>query len=319
MMGSHWRGAFVVGFGGVAQLLALTCAEPKPRAAPPSPVVVPPTGTSSTPLAAAVSSAPAVSAQRPPLVASTTPGKVQCGSGSCDTASEVCCISGADEHCVPKTGVHSPCGAGVEERDCDEAADCASGERCCHAFDYTDECELTELWRCSNASCGDMPDSTWELCLLGSSCPSGPCKQRNGESSSTHGYCPLDNRTLNCGNVTCGAGEACCWDTVTRTGRCVSDGECGGNNPWRLFVCQHASECDSGSDCVNSSGSAFSQVFTCHDTKCSAMTLYLGPYLCDSKSDCPPGIFTGDPPQELPVKGCAHLPEYPPGVKACRY
>jgi hypothetical protein len=63
-----------------------------------------------------------------------SPGKVTCGSTTCDTATDYCCAgtNGAGT-CEPLNG--GTCASGVEV-ECDETADCASGNVCCQQDAY---------------------------------------------------------------------------------------------------------------------------------------------------------------------------------------
>lgn len=330
-------GFLVVSVGLAFPWVTLTCAQPTvqpapvPAASTPKPAVTVSASTPSAKPAASTAVPASASASAPvPLPASsatTTPGRVQCITTSCDTSKEICCATEGQGRCIPKAGASAarPCAEGEAERHCDEAADCTSGDHCCQVFDHNDSCDLTERWQCSKVRCGSTADSTWELCLLGSTCASGACKRKTGdESVASQGYCPLQTHGLSCGNATCGAGEACCWDAKARKGKCTSNGTCGeGSSPQavsRLFACQHPNNCDGRFTCVNSTGSSSNEEYTCQDIKCHSMTLFLGPYVCDKAKDCPPRIWIGNPPPaEYRLKGCVHRPDDPPGVKTCEY
>lgn len=67
---------------------------------------------------------------------SCDPGKVTCGNASCDLAKQFCCIddAGAKQTCdnyPPDSGPPPPNGCNGTKVDCDEAADCPSGQVCC--------------------------------------------------------------------------------------------------------------------------------------------------------------------------------------------
>ncbi len=64
------------------------------------------------------------------------PGKVTCGNTSCDLTKQFCCIddAGTKQTCdnyPPDTGPPPPNGCNGTKVDCDEAADCPSGQVCC--------------------------------------------------------------------------------------------------------------------------------------------------------------------------------------------
>ena len=185
-------------------------------------------------------------------------------------------------------------------------------------------CEGTDRWRCTTDGCGSSTDASEEVCLPGSDCSNGPCSLRPDRMPSPlEGLCPLHTPALPCGAVTCQPGEACCWDVVTKQGRCATDGNCdppvGSGHAYRLYTCRRPSDCGPGLECFNGTGSSVYEQYLCDRSACSLLTLVLGPILCDQIADCPFEVVRGDPPQTFRVKACQHEADDPPGVKSCAY
>lgn len=67
----------------------------------------------------------------------STPGKITCGdAGDCNTPTQACCQSGQGLSTYACIAANAQCGNGVAppqeiRRECEEAADCNAGERCC--------------------------------------------------------------------------------------------------------------------------------------------------------------------------------------------
>ena len=101
------------------------------------------------------------------------PGKIFCGSKSCDAKSEDCCV---DTHtgsatCAPKGTCSGSTTAGLG---CDEAADCAAGEVCC--FTASGVTPTGSLCQTGPCPLGDFSQSCrgTEECAAGN-CVEGSC------------------------------------------------------------------------------------------------------------------------------------------------
>ncbi|MGO9839345.1 MAG: hypothetical protein ACLP1X_34625 [Polyangiaceae bacterium] len=93
-----------------------------------------------------------------------SPGKVSCGSTTCDTATDYCCAgtNGAGT-CEPLNG--GTCASGVKV-ECDETADCASGDVCCQQDAYGPHSATCE------ASC---PTGYFQVCRSNAECTPQTC------------------------------------------------------------------------------------------------------------------------------------------------
>jgi hypothetical protein len=294
----------------VVLALAVTCGPPAPveppaassaRAAEPAPLPLP---------TASASVEPPAPSARPARVSvgPTTPGKVQCDTTICDSATEVCCFAGGAGRCVAKpppgfegvspccaASATGSCGEFTVERTCDETADCPSGERCCGGYQgegsfRSERCE---------AKCRE------ERCLPGSTCGNGnTCPANERELGS---YCPLRTKAPRCGASVCAANEVCCWNREGDHGRCAAQCESGVET---TFECTSPAQCD-GLQC--------NRVNVHPHHRCGGNGFELA-ILCDKLADCPKhmsslGWQDGSPR----AVRCAHAPGLPTGAKQCVY
>lgn len=286
----------------------------------PDPVVVLPSASANDEVVA--SAAPSA---KPPVThtAGTTPGLVRCGKVDCKLGSEVCCMDG-DEigACVP-AGAGAKCAEGTLERRCDESADCKPDELCRLEKTLAEGCGGPERWACAPRRAPNGAPTTGEVCLSGGTCSTGACKTY-GDPASATGECPAETPPQACGPLRCKAGEACCWNGKTRTGACVAaDAECdsGDTSPdavSSLYACERASECEPGLACYSNLGNPMLEIFQCRPSRCSATTLIDGPFLCDTKADCPPDVADAIGGSYM-LTGCLPDNARPPGVKTCQY
>lgn len=229
-------------------------AQPDPSPPPPQPAPLQP---------AAPVPSPSLGLWRPPPPLldrrSSTPGKIQCETLNCDLATEVCCHDDSKHlaRCVPKGGPAPLCGPREQLRACDESSDCSGGARCCRE-DHTgaDGCEMGERWVCNPSGCGQSGDPSAELCLPGSTCARGACRE-NETRSYLQGLCPADTPPMACGAKRCAAGEFCCWTSIPRRGTCVKNtDDCPMSyeqgHSRKLFFCQSPADCATG-ECFNTS------------------------------------------------------------------
>jgi hypothetical protein len=136
--------------------------------------------------------------------AAPDPGKLACGSETCDVPGSVCCFSsiapgGAADHCEPNA---TACGA--PNVHCDETADCASGQVCCTGTAVLPRDASVEGFEASTCM-----DAT-----------SAPCIERPGVGSSSIQVCKSDSECKN--------GKACvvqsCFGRTLQT--CGADPSC---------------------------------------------------------------------------------------------
>lgn len=134
----------------------------------------------------------------------------------------------------------------------------------------------------------------------------------------------MDTPSLACGPLRCKAGQACCWNKKTQTGECVaSDAVCdahdasieGGSS---LYACERGSECEPGFACYSNLGTPMIEDFQCRPQRCSATTMIDGPFLCETKADCPPDVADASGASHK-LTGCLPDTARPPGVKTCQY
>ncbi|MBI5478099.1 MAG: hypothetical protein HY906_04545 [Deltaproteobacteria bacterium] len=94
------------------------------------------------------------------------PGLLGCGSEACTTATQLCCIAdNGTVGCVPDS---AHC-AGLE-RACDEAADCAGGDRCCVPM----TARVFPAYRTQCApDCSTSHGFFFQVCKTSSECPTG--------------------------------------------------------------------------------------------------------------------------------------------------
>lgn len=320
-----WAVLGVAACSAPSQAPEVTTLDVATSAVVPSSSVAPPVGASAAPTAVTVATP---TASLP--VRSATPGKVQCETVDCDLATELCCLdeSSGKGRCVPKSPPGgAACGPGEQVRACDEGGDCGATGHCCRSQRRDDDCAATETWSCE-ASCGSSGEPTDELCLPGSSCARGSCQASKDIAGwPRQGACPADGPPIACGATTCAPGEACCWSSKTKKGRCLKSGEdCSPdyekNRPAHLFRCRSSADCSGDQECFSSTGNMLSHEFSCGTVRCNPMIGILGPYLCKTKSDCAPSITviaseTTDATYNL--TGCSQDPDYPPGIKVCKY
>ena len=321
---------------GAVMLTATTCVatppteptsvELSPRT---SAAASPTTGTDEASTASAAAHPPtapgtsASTAPTPPPVGSTTPNAIHCGTVACDLTKEICCFDSKVKvgRCLAKGLAQGtqPCGAGVQERHCDESRDCATGARCCRELDYDAQCQYTERWSCKAGKCGSRSGVSNEVCLAGSTCSNGAC--------TTYGYCPPDAARVSCGTVICNSGEGCCWDPAANQGTCVTDFQaCQPDyltyQRRQLIWCRGPRDCAPGFECFNYTGQILFEDYGCGHSRCHGMSGFLGPFLCDTRADCPK-VLQGVEDQHGrsntfrltacgPAKGL-------PGVKSCKY
>ncbi|MBI5534386.1 MAG: hypothetical protein HY898_16805 [Deltaproteobacteria bacterium] len=345
------RAAFVI----AAWAAISTCGSPTPEirnAAPPVPSAPPiersagsvnaPSASaapSAAPSASPPTSASAAASAGPPAapLRTTTPGKIQCETVDCDLATEICCVDVTEGRCLAKSKAvgPSPCLKGtflpaevskrmIQERRCDESADCRSGERCCEFAEYDDTCQPSTAarWRCAT-KCPSGREHSDEVCLRGSSCATGPCVVAPGVAESPlQGYCPGFTPELACGQSTCKGGDVCCWDPKAHTGRCAKPGTCNTKVETSEFACERPSDCGARFDCYNTTGMHGVEEYGCHQYRCSVNKLFAGPFLCDSAADCPVIVRHSGPTSSIkayaPVR-CRRSAEDPAGVKVCEY
>lgn len=254
--------------------------------------------------------------------AGTTPGHVRCGKVDCKLGSEICCLD-SDEvgTCVPQ-GANAKCADGAVDRRCDESADCKVDERCRSEVSRADDCLPTERWACAPKRASNGAATSGEVCLNGGTCSTGACKIY--DPASPTGECPMDTPALACGQNSCKAGQACCWNGKTRTGACVTadadcdSGDTGPDARSSLYACARTSDCEPGFGCYNNTGNPMAESFQCRPERCSVTTLIDGPHLCDAKADCPPDSVSLDG-SAYKLIGCLPDSARPPGVKTCQY
>jgi hypothetical protein len=302
--------------------------EPVFVVAMPTPAATQPVSAPPAPLTANPWVAPQVAAPEWLPIRSTTPGKIQCETLDCDLATEVCCFDESKKRarCVPNDGPSPLCDPDEQERACDESSDCTGGARCCREFRAGEDCGPSERWACHPLGCGRTGDPSNELCLPGSACAQGACRE-SGTRSDRQGLCPADTPPMACGSKRCAAGEFCCWTSKLRRGSCVkSADDCpyGVTDPShsrKLFFCQSPADCPS-KECFNATAIYFDQSFECGVSKCNVMSNFLGPRLCRSDADCPQEVELSA--GEMSVRthyftDCSADKDYPPGVKVCHY
>jgi hypothetical protein len=104
-----------------------------------------------------------------------TPGKLSCGTATCDTPSQECCYgtgSGSSETCVTSGGT---CAGNVQE--CAEKSDCPDGEICClkvtdTSGDFTITCQ-------AGTTCPAGGLANAQICTTNAECSTGKCAVYN--------------------------------------------------------------------------------------------------------------------------------------------
>jgi hypothetical protein len=197
--------------------------------------------------------------------------------------------------CCPRGGGYCGNNGVTVHRGCDEAADCAAGQRCC----------------ASGSGEGDLERDTCETeclserCLAGSTCLNGNlCSAEDGAAA---GSCPLQIKPPRCGGVTCKAGELCCWEE----GRARCAGSCA-EDAVAVLACTAPDQCAPYA-CHTYAGMAPPRY------TCGGEGFYSG-VLCQSQKDCPAHLSAlGSGPEAPKLRGCVPSRDLPPGVKECDY
>lgn len=297
--------------GGEHQTSSTTKPHPLPPPPPPPSPTAEPSAAASTSNAAA--SASAAEAAKDPFPAPTSNrGKIGCGAATCAVGAEKCCFvdAGPEESRAACAARNGPCpeqGLGIA-MECDEAADCKSGESCC----WMPGREGSESYRCAPRPCDGE-----EMCTRGGTCPTGMrCQDLQlSQRAATGGKCVVAEPGVECrvgGKKTRCGGETptCCWNPKRKTGQCqawkdacdVGDGKFGPQ-----LGCAGPSDCAGGRCCYVANASAGKEGSAC-------MNLCDGFFLCTQKSDCPAEDEDGNK-----LHGCDSAPDLPRGVKKCTY
>jgi hypothetical protein len=93
--------------------------------------------------------------------------------------------------------------------------------------------------------------------------------------------------SIHCGDMTCGAGQVCCWREVgpTLSGQCQAPGDaCAPNG--QIFACDSPEDCDGNACCGDAAGGS----------TCSAGDTCPVIELCVEIDDCEAGEMCCDPP-----------------------
>ena len=283
-------GSWVVGV-----LLAAGCAEGRPPAQ--TPVVT--------------ASAPTAASAQPPAVPPAragTPGRIGCGSETCDLDSQVCCAKsdGSGGHCAPRT--EQPCKDDELAKFCDESADCGRGSLCCRTYDCSGGCPAK--LDCEEKQC---QTEIAEACLPGGKCSPGfSCRLEPGK---TEGFCGMDDPGVECGGKRCsGKTPVCRWQFSTASGKCVADVD--GNlaapdDDIAWLGCANAKDC-AGYACGKMAEMPL-RAFSCA-TRGFAGDRYF-PILCATVADCPKhwGVAASDcaPPEAQQAPAFTRVCVYP--------
>ncbi|MEZ4219754.1 MAG: hypothetical protein R3B13_02415 [Polyangiaceae bacterium] len=260
-------GLFGLSFG-----LAAGCgsASPKPLA--------PQTGTASTAASSAAEEA------LPPR-STATPGRVQCGSASCDLSAEVCCTNGegVGKRCVPKPKDPNqvPCKNDEMEKHCDERSDCARGSVCCRTYDCSGGCP--PKFECEPTRC---QVEVSETCLGNDGCSEGfECK--SGGARDAPAFCELTHPGAPCGKKRCGGSTPICrTDASKATAACVAEvpDDLGPpDDSVAYYACASAADCG-GYACGKMAVMPY-RVFHCAAPGFAGDRFW--PILCAAVADCP--------------------------------
>jgi hypothetical protein len=106
---------------------------------------------------------------------------VKCGSDTCTGVTPICCRTLSNRHfCVAQPGdCNQDAGTGPFDftfyDECDDAADCASGQICCSS--YNKGFNILMEARCVSAACGppDGPPFSLQVCAKDCECRKGTC------------------------------------------------------------------------------------------------------------------------------------------------
>jgi hypothetical protein len=240
----------------------------------------------------------------------TTPGAILCGDTLCRLGTEVCCenLHAGVAQCVPRPSNPDAYACGgvrdaIDEKHCDEMADCPGGKSCCATWGCSGGCPPVHV--CTDVPCWHGP---LEQCLPGGACSARfRCVVEHGMRTGT---CRYERAGVACGDKRCSGEEPlCCWNAKTRRGTCAADcPEDPGGDTWRL-ACTSPDDCG-GYPCADFAISPTRPV--------SCMGSYnvpdqSGVVFCRSIRDCPKMNMLGKP------RACVPDPTFPGAAKTCRF
>lgn len=296
----------------LALLTSVACARPEP----PAPVATTPLAPKAAPRESTTQkSAPTAVVVPAPPVVKASPGRVACGSTSCDTTHQVCCngarcIEHADVQAwvkahPNKARYHRLMGDGCpmagewsnEAAACDDAGDCSDGKACC------EQGRGSEYWAfaCEASPCE-------QVCSGPGSCTPGyHCEYDKNATGAVRGKCRFTAAKVSCGTQTCGGDKPfCCEPTQSDIDEeppilphCRAAAEsCEGSS--RRLECRQNTDCGDNRKCCGLNRG---------ETLCLAScTVRLGDRpTCKRLTDCPKDA-------ELVPKSCAGT-----GIKYCEY
>jgi len=109
-----------------------------------------------------------------------------------------------------------------------------------------------------------------------------------------------------CGAVSCGDGQACCWNSDRQQGRCAVADSCDLQASEATLSCGSPADCPDGECCQSPLGTLSCQPRgTCVQS--------MGATLCNQVTDC--GLIAAS----IKAQSCSERPKYPPGMKFCSY
>jgi hypothetical protein len=286
----------------IAPVVGVACDVPPPpnprSVAAVAPVVAQPVAASATATVAPASS---------PSVVAATPGRIPCGSTTCDTTRQICCNA---ERCIDHAEVeawmrahpekrYGPLGGGCpvaghwayQAAACDDADDCPAGQACCE-------------WGRGSESVSTVcaPPPCMQICSAPKGCtPDYRCEMDPDPRGIIKGYCRHTAAKVTCADQTCsGQKHICCnprqdvIDDGLATGpHCISDAEsCVGMR----IACRRNTDCGGGRRCC---------ALNLGDTMCmGSCSILLGDRpLCETIADCPAT-------EQLVPKSCSGVCEY---------
>ena len=249
---------------------------------------------------------PRPGAQPPAQVplATSTPGRLQCNTTTCDLATEACCLNESQGlgYCIPK-GEQNQCREADTRAQCDENEDCPGKQVCCPYWGCSGGCPPEQV--CQDAPC----EYGSEICQPGGQCRPGFTCETGW--TGRQGYCAWQDVGAQCGGKRCsGATPLCCWDEKAGKGTCAAS-TCDSKELARFY-------CTGPKDCGGSTCAAL-QYLGAPDAPrvsygCVPMSHLVNAVLCNTKKDCPRHPPTGTEPS-----ACRHTADLPPGVKGCVY
>ncbi len=280
----------VRGAVGLLLLSAIACGPPAARS---TSAALRTASASASALASTTNAAPVVRAPNPP-----PPKTVACGMGDCVVPDEKCC-DGASPTCIPASATCEG-----QERRCDDASDCPSGQVCCQGSPFRPDATSGPA-----TFCGQVPCDVAESCV-----PRGTCSRgllcEPFQNDPRRAECSPPPIPAHCGGKACpSAAPLCCLD---ETGpRCAaSDTSCN--------MLGGALRCTMSSDCAPYVCCSYKGMTTKCQDSCAG---YWDTTVCVTVADCPPRANPNVPGAMLHATACAEAPKEAmlPGVRECRY